>query len=1221
LRLALALIVCCGLLPTTHAQTLFSDNFDSYGSPVTVTNTGTTNGYNLKFSAALGPQDFKTVFGFDYSAVTYPTNIPSAPHSLGTSKALYLTVNKDSIGGVAAINLYPVAQSFGGNYMLQFDLWMNYARLATTEHVLFGINHSGLLTNQITREGSDGLFFAVDGDGGASSTSTSARDYSVLQGGGTPLPPVLLTTANTTFGPAPLLGANFDNTDNGFKTNFPVLGVNGFSTVVGSCGLRWVTVQVLQKDSLITWMLNSNVVAQYTNITPYTSGDLMIGYNDTFASIGDSNNFALIDNITVTPLPPSILSQPASQTVNTNTTVVFSVLATSNAPLSYRWMGFGTNLIDNGRISGSQSNNLMLAGALLSDSGPYQVIVSNSAGSVTSSIANLTVVTQVNEVVTWAPPSAITYGTALSSSQLNATATVPGTFTYIPPAGAVLGAGSHTLSGFFTPTDTTRYTNTTVTVGLTVSPAVLNVTAANASKPYGSPNPAFAGSLVGLQNSDNISATYTCSAGTNSPAGVYQIVPALADPANRQTNYTVNLFNGSLTVTPGVSLVTPAASSSIIPLPVTVTNRSGVFLLCPSQPLYPVPGHATMQILIDAASLQTGQYLANALSKATGYQFRLGTSTETNAVRNAILITTSNAMASLGPEGYELSVLPDSVVIRASGQSGTFYGVQSLLQLLPAEICSPRMVSGIAWAAPCVYVQDQPAFSWRGVMLDPARHFINKQEIKQALDAMAIHKLNTLHWHLVDDQAWCLEITNFPNLTAIAAWRDGIDYGLPPRSTTATNTSGQYGGFYTQADAREVVAYAAERHITVVPEIEMPCHSTPGLGAYPQFGCGNNAIAYVRDYPNINYGIDLYSLGSPGTMAFLQEVLTEVMQIFPSQYIHCGGDEVVSSGDTQWNSYPADTSNMASLGITPNGSTSIVQYQHWFSTNMATFVQTNGRTMIAWTEFENGGVVTNAALMDWQTGSSSQAVNAATNGAKVVMSPNSNWYINYLQSTNLNFEPPFLVGGAPAYSSLANVYNYNPIPAALPAAFKTNILGGQCNLWGEYVPSFRNVMFKLFPRASAVAEATWTPTASKNFSSFTNRLAVHEQRLDQMGVNYNREFVPQIGSWGPTVSASPTTLTFDITTNITAAGEVDVNFVATTGSAGLQINSVSLLQNGSVADTDTHTGIASKTTAAYTLYILRLPETKPGATYKIQAVVSGYNGTISSGSVYLPNWN
>ena len=1202
-----------------EAQPLFSDNFDSLAAPIVTTNTGVTNGYNLKFNAVAGPVDFKAIFGFDYSTVTYPTNVPSAPHSSGTTKGLYLTANKDSIGSVAAVNLYPVGQSFSGNYMLQFDLWINYGRTATTEHTLFGINHSGQFTNQITMEGSDGLFFAVDGDGGSSSTSATARDYSMFQGGGTPLAPTLLTTANATFGPAPVLGANFDNNDLGFRNLFPVEAVNGFSTVVGSCGLRWVTVQVLQKDALITWMLNSNIVAQYTNNTAYTSGNIMLGYNDTFASIGDSNNFAIIDNISVTPLAPSIVLQPASQTISVSNSAAFSLIATSNAPLTYRWQGNGTNLIDNSRIIGSQSNVLTISSALFSDAGPYQVIVSNAYGGVTSSVATLTVVTQVIEAVTWPMPSPITYGTPLSSNQLNATATVPGTFVYNYANGALLGAGSYTLSVQFTPTDTVHYTNATVNVGLTVSPAPLTVTAANATRPYGLPNPAFAGGIVGVQNGDNITATYACSASPNSPAGVYQIVPSLMDPNNRQTNYTVSLFNGTLVVTPGVSLVS-ASSSTIIPQPVTVQNRPGVFVLCPSQPAVPIPGQALMPILVDAASQETGQYLAAALAKATGYQFRLGLSTAANAVRGAILVTTSNAITGLGAEGYELTVAPDSVVIRAPAQAGAFYGVQSFLQLLPPQIYSPRIVPGIAWAAPCVYVQDQPAFSWRGVMLDPPRHFINKQEIKQALDAMAIHKINTFHWHLVDDQAWCLEITNYPNLTAAAAFRRGIDYGLPPRSSSATNSSGQYGGFYTQADAREIVAYAAQRHITVVPEIEMPCHSTPGLVAYPQFGCGNNVATYNMDYPNINYSVDLYSLGTPGTMAFLQQVLLEVMQIFPSKYIHCGGDEVVASGDTQWNSYNADVTNMMAQGITPNGSTSILAYQHWFSTNMATFVQTNGRVMMGWTEFENGGILTNAALMDWQTGSSSRAVAAATNGQPVVMSPNSSCYINYLQGTNVNFEPPFLVGGAPAFSSVANVYNFNPIPAGLPAQFTTNILGGQCNLWGEYVPSFRNVMFKLFPRACALAEATWTPSGLKNYGSFTNRLGVHLQRLDQMRVNYDRETIPQIGSWGPVVAASPTTMSWDITTNVTAAGEIDVNFVWTSGNNGIQISSVALLQNGVQVDIDTHTGIAAKS-AAYTLYIVRLPQTKPGATYTIQAVVSGYNGTSSSGNVYLPNWN
>jgi hypothetical protein len=254
--LAVVFLSTLTTLSAAAAQPLFSDNFDSLPSPITATNTGTTNGYTIKFSAPLGPVDFKAIFGFDYSAVTYPTNIPSAPHSSGTTKGLYLTANKDAIGAVAAVNLYPAGQSFSGNYMLQFDLWINYGRTATTEHALFGVNHSGQFANQVTMQGSDGLFFAMSGDGGSSSGAATARDYSIFQGGGIPLAPTLLTTANTVFGPAPLWGTNFDNADAGFKTLFPVEGVNGFTTAAGSPGMRWVTVQVLQKDGLITWLLN-----------------------------------------------------------------------------------------------------------------------------------------------------------------------------------------------------------------------------------------------------------------------------------------------------------------------------------------------------------------------------------------------------------------------------------------------------------------------------------------------------------------------------------------------------------------------------------------------------------------------------------------------------------------------------------------------------------------------------------------------------------------------------------------------------------------------------------------------------------------------------------------------------------------------------------------------------------------------------------------------------
>ena len=406
------------------------------------------------------------------------------------------------------------------------------------------------------------------------------------------------------------------------------------------------------------------------------------------------------------------------------------------------------------------------------------------------------------------------------------------------------------------------------------------------------------------------------------------------------------------------------------------------------------------------------------------------------------------------------------------------------------------------------------------------------------------------------------------------------------------------------------MAYAAQRHITVVPEIEMPCHSTCALASYPQFGCGNPVGDYDMDYPSINYLVDLYSLGSPGTMAFLKDALTEVMGIFPGKYIHCGGDEVVSSTDMQWLSYTPDVTNMAAIGIS-----TIVEYQHWLSTNLAGFLQANGRVMMGWTEFENGGILTNAALMDWES-QSSQAIPTAEAGMPVVMSWNSTCYINDNETTSTTSEPP----NSPGTCTLSTVYGFNPIPSGLPAQYDSNILGAQCSLWGEEVPSFRNVMFKMFPRESALAEITWTPPASQSYSGFTNRLVTQEQRLAQMGVNYDHESVPTIGTWGPAVPTNATTMTWNITANVTAAGEIDVNFIYTSGADGLSITSVALLQNGVQVDIDVHAGFAGSG-PTYPMYIVHLPETKPGATYTIQAVVAGFGGTASSGTVYLPNWD
>jgi photosystem II stability/assembly factor-like uncharacterized protein len=292
----------------------FADDFDHYAEPGLVFNVGVTNGYKIVFRSAANVLDFTAIFGFDYSSVTYPTNIPPAPHSIGgTTRGLYLTVNKDGTPAAAAVNLYPVGQNFAGNFALQFDLWINWRDLNTsTEHALFGINHSGDLTNRIGQSSSDGLFFAVAGEDDSAPTSSTLRDYSVFRGTGSGTP-ILMTTNNTSFGPAPLLDSQFENYNPGFVALFPAKTIPGFGTTPpGTAGLGWIRGEVRQVNDVITWLFNDTIIAQYTNSFGYTSGNILLGYNDHFNSTGDSNNFAVFDNIRVANLvlPPVRLLAP-----------------------------------------------------------------------------------------------------------------------------------------------------------------------------------------------------------------------------------------------------------------------------------------------------------------------------------------------------------------------------------------------------------------------------------------------------------------------------------------------------------------------------------------------------------------------------------------------------------------------------------------------------------------------------------------------------------------------------------------------------------------------------------------------------------------------------------------------------------------------------------------------------------------------------------------------
>ena len=390
------------------------------------------------------------------------------------------------------------------------------------------------------------------------------------------------------------------------------------------------------------------------------------------------------------------------------------------------------------------------------------------------------------------------------------------------------------------------------------------------------------------------------------------------------------MFSGWLCLLGGAALAEPVQPPAIVPEPQKITVQDGVFQIR-GWSFGSWFGHGGTRILADATAGDTAAFLAKQLDKSTGYKIRID-KLEGAGAKGAIVLTSQDADPALGEEGYSLTVKPDGVIIRAPHAAGLFYGVQTLLQLLPPEIYSTNEVGGVKWQAPCVEIQDWPRFKWRGFMLDVSRHFFNKSEVETVLDLMAIHKLNTFHWHLVDDQGWRIEIKKYPKLTEIGAWRPGVGFDFPSNSTTAYDASGRYGGFYTQDDIREVVKYAAARHIMVVPEIEMPGHSTAALKAYPEYSCG------IFD--------GIYDPAKEQTFHFLDDVLGEVIPLFPGKYIHIGGDEVPK--DT-WKKSRDCQDLMKREGLKNED-----ELQSWFTRRIEKIVSAHGRTMIGWSEILQG---------------------------------------------------------------------------------------------------------------------------------------------------------------------------------------------------------------------------------------------------------------------------
>ena len=448
----------------------------------------------------------------------------------------------------------------------------------------------------------------------------------------------------------------------------------------------------------------------------------------------------------------------------------------------------------------------------------------------------------------------------------------------------------------------------------------------------------------------------------------------------------------------------------------------------------------------------------------------------------------------LGAEEYFLQVKPDGVSVEASAFGGFFYAIQTLKQMLPAAVYGGKKANA-DWLLPCVTILDAPRFDYRGIHMDPCRHFWTVEETKRYIDIAATYKLNRLHWHLTEDQGWRMEIKKYPKLTEVGAWRNGTCIGKDFDS----NDGIRYGGFYTQDEMREIVAYAAERNIIVIPEVDLPGHMVAALAAYPELGCtGGPYEVWTR------WGVseDVLCVGKEETFTFLEDVLTEVMDIFPSEYIHIGGDECPK---VRWENCPLCQARIKELGLKAHGDFSAEQeLQCYVTARIQKFLNDHGRKIIGWDEILEGDLAPGATIMSWR--GTRGGIEAAKQGFNVIMSPNSHMYIDYYQSQERDKEP-LCIGGLVTVEKL---YSYEPYEG-MAAGTEDHILGVQANLWTEYIGTEEFLEYMLLPRLCALSEVQWCNADRKDYTRFDSALDHTFQMLDVMGYTYAKHVRGIIG--------------------------------------------------------------------------------------------------------------
>jgi len=440
------------------------------------------------------------------------------------------------------------------------------------------------------------------------------------------------------------------------------------------------------------------------------------------------------------------------------------------------------------------------------------------------------------------------------------------------------------------------------------------------------------------------------------------------------------------------------------------------------------------------------------------------------------------------PEGYSLTVSPGKIRIEANAPNGFFYGLQTLYQLMPVEIYSKKRAELNIWSAKAVVIQDEPRFAYRGLHLDVCRYFFPVEFIKKYIDAMAIHKFNTFHWHLTDDQGWRIEIKKYPRLTEVGSKRNETLVGHYSENFPNKFDGKPHGGFYTQQEALEIVAYAKERFITVIPEIELPGHATAAIASYPYLSCTPDTTVKVAT----KWGIfkDVYCPRDT-TFKFLEDVLTEIMDIFPSKYIHIGGDECPKD---RWKASAECQALIRNLNLKDENG-----LQSYFVERIERFVNSKGRQIIGWDEILDGGLAPNATVMSWR--GNAGGIAAAKSGHDVIMTPGEYCYLDHYQADPAT--EPLSIGG---FLPLHKVYQFEPVPPELTDVEAKHILGAQGNVWSEYLSTTKDVEYMAFPRVSAMAEVVWGTKENRNWESFCRRLPADFERYTQLDIQPSKAF-------------------------------------------------------------------------------------------------------------------